>query len=188
MSSVFYLIVGPSGVGKGTVLRLLKKRRLDFFYPLSYTTRKPRKNEKKGETYFFISNEEFVKKIANEELLEYAYVHNKNYYGIIKDPVFKALDEGKTVIREVDYQGLLKIKKNLPKKYQMKSIFFMPPSEKILRERIKKRSPISEKELNQRMLSMKKELIFSKDCDYLLKTYNNNIEKTYQEFLKIIDD
>ena len=100
MQGKLFLLVGPSGSGKSSVLSELKKRYPDYVFPLSATTRAIREGEKEGEVYHFLSKEEFKKGIDSGRFLEWAIVHQDNYYGLIKAPIMEALEEGKTIIRE----------------------------------------------------------------------------------------
>ncbi|MFA6521596.1 MAG: guanylate kinase, partial [Candidatus Gracilibacteria bacterium] len=95
----FFLILGPSGSGKGTVMNFLKKEFSQAVFPVSATTRTPRPREKNGEVYNFLTKEDFERKIAAGEFLEWAIVHHDNYYGTLKKPIMDALDAGKMVIR-----------------------------------------------------------------------------------------
>lgn len=180
MSRKFILIIGPSGVGKGTMLRMLRERHPEIFFPVSATTRGPRPGEKEGETYYFLSNEAFLQKMNAGEFLEYAHVHGGNSYGTLKAPILKALEEGKTVVREVDYQGFLSIKQIIPN--QITSIFILPPSLDILKKRIRGRAPISNAELDARMESLKKEIAIAKECDIQLETIDGDLEGSYKRF------
>ena len=185
MSSKFILIIGPSGSGKGTLLQILKNKHPEIFFPISATTRKPRPNEKNGETYYFLTQEDFQEKRNNNEFLEYAEVHGGNFYGTLKEPIFQALKEGKIVVREIDYQGFLSISKIMPKK-ELQSIFILPPSLEILKERIRERAPITEQELDARMKSLQKEMKIADQCSIQIHTINNDIEGSYTIFEKAI--
>lgn len=182
----FILIIGPSGVGKGTMVNLLKERRKDIVFPVSATTRQKRPGEREGDQYFFLTEKEFKEKIANAEFLEYACVHSENYYGILKEQVFDHIENGKIVVREVDYQGFLQVRENYPYK-SLKSIFFMPPSIDVLKDRIRSRAPISEHELEERMKSIQKEMEVADLCDYEFISIDGDIEASFQKFIKLID-
>ena len=122
MSKV-YVVSGPSGCGKGTVLKLLKKRP-DIFYSVSATTRDPRTGEQDGVDYHYITKEKFLEMIENNEFIEHArYVDN--YYGTPALPIKENLEAGKDVIVEIEVQGFLQITKKLP---EAVTIFIMPPS------------------------------------------------------------
>ena len=106
------VISGPSGAGKGTICKRLKEELSDLKVSVSATTRNPREGELEGTSYFFINEEDFIKKINNDEFLEYAKVYG-NYYGTPKKEVFKQLEDGNDIILEIDIQGALQVKKKL---------------------------------------------------------------------------
>ena len=181
-----FLILGPSGVGKGTIIRRIREKYADYFvFPISVTTREPRPGEEPGETYYFLSKDEFQRKIENHEFLEWAIVHEENYYGTLKQPIFDALDAGKNVIRELDIQGFESIATELPYD-EFVSIFLLPPSLEILQERIKNRSPLSDAEIRDRMKSAATELGKSEKCHYRVQTVDKDVEGTFADVEKII--
>lgn len=182
-----FFISGPSGVGKGTLIRILKEKYgKEFVFPPSCTTRAPRPGEVDGETYYFISHEEFEKRIASDEFLEYAQVHNGNYYGTLKEKLVTPALEGKNVIREFDVQGFTQARERLDRDLYT-SIFLLPdfPLEVLIR-RIKGRSPMSEEEVAQRHESMKKEIARSDIYDHLLYTEDQNIPENIIRLENII--
>lgn len=181
----FFLILGPSGSGKGTVIAYLRKEFPNAVFPLSCTTRQPRPGERDGEVYHFLTKEEFQKKIASGDFLEWAIVHHDNYYGTLKQPILDALKAGKTVIREVDMQGVKSIRKLLPAG-QMVVIFITAPSWENLKHRILGRSAIPEEELRQREESFKKEMEFSRDCDFVVMSQEGKIDEFCREVVSII--
>lgn len=178
-----FLILGPSGTGKGTVIKSLRKEFPDAVFPLSCTTRKPRSYEGEREVYNFISTEEFEKKIKDDEFLEWARVHHDYVYGTLKKPILDALEKGRIVIREVDMQGVKSIRKILSQD-QVVSIFIAAKSWENLKQRILKRSKISEDELKQREISFHKEMEFSAECDFIVMSEEGEID----EFCKKIAD
>ncbi len=185
MSNQLILIIGPSWVWKWTMIEKVKEKYEKLFFPISVTTRKMREWEKEWEVYNFISNKEFKEKIKNNEFLEYACVHDVNYYGTLKEPVLNALNQWKTVLREIDYQWFLSIKKVVPAE-KLLSVFFMPPEIEILKKRIKDRAPISEEELNHRIDSIKKEMKVADQCDIKFEQIDWDIEASFKKFEKII--
>lgn len=168
-SGILILVVGPSGVGKGTTISLLKERHPEWVFPVSATTRSPRPGEKEGETYHFFSAEEFEQKIENNEFIEWAWVHGKQKYGMLKSEIFPPLQEGKIVLREVDIQGFFDARKIVPSD-SLVSFFLLPPSKETLIKRIQSRAPISENELKNRLKSMKREMEYASECDYEVQT------------------
>lgn len=180
------LIVGPSGVGKGTVINYLKKKFPDFLYPVSCTTREKRPNEKEGDVYSFIPKEEFKKGIKEGKFLEYAIVHGDNYYGTMKEPIMKALEARRTVLREIDIQGLQSIRKQIIKE-KLLSIFLYVPTWDILKARILKRySEESEESLNNRKISFEREMKQKDICDYKVESVEGKIEGVVKEVEEII--
>lgn len=165
LSGKLFLIVGPSGSGKGTVIKSLAAKFPGFVYPISYTTREPRAREKNGEVYHFISRMEFERMIKNDELLEYAVVHSNNYYGTAKKEIFDALMAGAVVVREVDIQGFHSIRKLIPKE-NLVAIFMKVSNLDDLRGRILMRGALPDEELKRRLDSAAKELAQAGDCDY----------------------
>jgi guanylate kinase len=181
-----FLILGPSGVGKGTIIEILKKKFPQFIFPTSVTTREKRPNETEGDVYYFISKEEFEQKIKNQELLEYALVHKNSYYGTLKSEILKPLAEGKSVVREVDMQGVISIKEILPKE-QVITIFITAPNLETLIKRIEKRGKLPTEEIKKRMESAKKELSYSEVCDHIVYSLDNQIDDCVAEVVSIIN-
>ena len=169
-----YLILGPSGSGKGTVLKALRDNHPDFVFPISCTTREPRPGEKDGEVYYFVSKDEFKARMAADDFLEWAVVHGENYYGTLKEEILKPLREGKTVIREVDVQGLRSIRELIPKE-NLCSIFLTVDGWETLRRRILHRSELPEEELERRRESFLHEMEWAKECDRTIVSVEGEI-------------
>lgn len=180
-----FLILGPSGSGKGTLIEGLKNKHSSFVFPFSVTSREKRLGEKDGDVYSFVTKDVFEEKIENDEFLEWAIVHQKNYYGTLKKTIFDAIEDNKTVIREVDIQGFEFIREVIPKD-QLVSIFIMPDSIENLVDRIKKRSKISDEEVKRRIESSRNEIDKSDECDYVIHNSDGYLEEAIQEVEKII--
>lgn len=183
----FIVIIWSSWVWKWTLIELLKKRRWnDFFFPVSAVTRKMREWEIEWKVYNFISKESFKKKIEKLEFVEWAKVHWDVYYWSLKKPILNAINQWKNVVRELNIEGFDKISQSSFKE-NLKSIFILPPSKEILKDRIKKRSDISDEELNKRIESMKEESIYAENTDFQIENINWGIEEMYENLIKKID-
>lgn len=180
-----FLIVGPSGSGKGTVIQKLQERFPGFVFPVSYTTREPREGEVDGEVYHFISKDEFKKKIDNDEFLEYAVVHSDNYYGTSKKEILEPVQNGAVVVREVDIQGFNSIRDLVPDAH-LCSIFMKVKDEADLKNRILNRGEISDDELERRMESAQKEIAQADKCDYQVDNEWGKIKECVNEVEGII--
>ena len=181
-----FLIIGPSGVGKGTVIEHLKKIHPEWEYPISATTRDPRPGEEDGVVYHFVDHDEFERMIEEGELLEHAIVHNKEYYGTLRGPITQALEQGKVVIREVDMQGCESIQKVIPEE-NLISIFLTVPDRQNLIDRIIKRGKLPEEEMKRRMQSAEKEFDLGVEIsDYRVPSLNGKVPECVAEVEKII--
>ncbi len=180
-SGLLVVISGPSGAGKGTICKKLKEAMKDLKVSVSATTRKPREGEKEGVSYFFLKEDEFVKKINNDEFLEYARVYG-NYYGTPKKEVFKQLEEGNDIILEIDIQGALQVKKNYPRGV---FVFILPPSLKELKNRIEGRGTDSKEVIFKRMQCACDELNYAFEYDYVV--LNDEVESAVEKIKCIIN-
>jgi len=189
LASIFtgklFLIVGPSGSGKGTIIDKFKEKYSGFVYPVSYTTRAVRDGEVDGEVYHFVDKDEFEGMIKDDELLEYATVHGDNYYGTSKKDIVEPLKQGAVVMREVDIQGFHSIQKIVPEQ-NLVSVFMKAKDLDDLKRRIEMRGQISKEEMERRMESAKKEIAQSDDCDYLVINEWGNVEKCLKEVEEIV--
>lgn len=183
----FIIIIWSSWVWKWTLIELLKKRRWNhFFFPISAVTREMREWEVEWKVYNFISKENFEEKIEKWEFLEWAKVHWDVYYWSLKEPILNAINQWKNVVRELNIEGFDKISQSSFKE-NLKSIFILPPSQEILKDRIRKRAKISDEELNKRMESMKEESVYAEKTDFQIKNINWGIEEMYENLIKKID-
>lgn len=180
-----FIISGPSGVGKGTIIARLKKEFPTFIFPLSYTTRPMRPGEKDGEVYHFISKKEFEEGIQTGRFLEWAFIHRQHYYGTAKQPIMDALDQGRMVVREVDVQGFHSIKALIPPE-NLISIFIKAENEEELIRRIARRGRLSDEELARRMESARKELKDASLFDYEIINREGAIDECVNEIKRII--
>ena len=185
MTNFLYLIIGPSGVGKGSIIKNLRNTELNLFFPVSYTTRQPREGEIDGETYHFVDQDLFEKMIQQNEFLEYALVHQKAYYGTDKRSILNALQNQQDVLREIDFQGYESIKKIIPKQ-QLKVFYIDAGDWDELKERITKRSQISDDELEKRHQSFLIEQNYKNEADYTISNRNGELETATNQIHKII--
>lgn len=177
------ILSGPSGVGKGTVREaLFKDESLNLAYSISMTTRLPREGEKEGIHYFFVSQDEFKEKIAENGFLEYAQFVG-NYYGTPKDYVEQLLNEGKNVVLEIEVQGALQVMKKRP---EALTIFLVPPSMEELEKRIRGRRSEEEDIVRQRLEKAKKEIAIQDQYKYVV--CNDDVEKAKNKIADIIKE
>lgn len=175
----YFILIGPAGVGKGTMVSMLLERHPEFVPTLSATTRPPRPGEKSGTVHVFVSEEEFDAYIAEGKLLEHQLIHKKYRYGILKGPVFDALEAGKNVVGEAEVQGWETMKANPEIAPHMRVIFMMPPSIEAIAERVRRRAPTTDEEVQRRMETARWELTFAAGADFQVLAEENEQEKIY---------
>ena len=175
------IISGPSGVGKSTICRELAKRLGNVYLSVSMSTRLPGPNEVDGQHYNFVSKEEFEKQIEEDNFLEYAKVFD-NFYGTPKDKVTEALNQGKTVILEIDVQGAQKVKKIMP---DVKMIFILPPKQAELTKRINGRGR-DEKDVAEARLAQAGNEIAAAWRYYEHMVINEDLNQAIEEIIEII--
>ena len=180
LSGFLLIFSGPSGSGKDTVINELLQRDDKTVVSISMTTRKPRPGEIQGQSYYFVSHEEFEKKIENNEMLEWAK-YGDNYYGTPKAPVSKWISEGKTVILEIEVQGADKLRARYP---GVRTLFLMPPSMHVLEKRLSSRMTETPEQIRMRLDVAKKEIGRASDYDYIV--VNNILEDTVDDVLELI--
>ena len=174
------IITGPSGVGKGTVVKELLDRNKDIWLSISATTRNPRIGEKDGENYYFISDERFKNMIDKKEFLEWAQFAG-NYYGTPLSTVNEKIEKGFIVLLEIEVEGAKQIKQKFP---EALSIFLLPPSKEELEKRIRNRGTEKEEAIDRRLSRANYEIASSDQFDFVLT--NHNVDETVKGVFKII--
>lgn len=175
----------PSGSGKTTIVRyLLSKPELNLDFSISAASRPPREDEVDGKDYYFLSLEDFKKKIKNDEFLEWEEVYRDNFYGTLKTEVDRIWASGKNVIFDIDVVGGLDIKHIYPEKTL--AVFVKPPSIEELKIRLKKRKTESEDKINMRVAKASIELATAPQFDFIIE--NNNLQEALDEAYKLVSD
>lgn len=174
------VVSGPSGVGKGTVLKEYLNSRDGIAYSVSATTRQPRPGEENGIHYYFLSREEFERTAAEGGMLEYAS-YNGNYYGTPKAPVEQQRNQGNDVVLEIEVQGALQVKKSCP---DALLIFVAPPSFEELKNRLTGRQTEDAKTVENRLNIARQELMCAGEYDYII--VNDTVEQAVQRLRQII--
>lgn len=175
-----FIISGPSGSGKDTVMKKVFERKPDLKFSISSITRGMRPGEVEGEKYNFVSRERFEQMIQNDELLEHN-VFVGNYYGTPKAPVIDCIESGNDILIEVDVNGAQQIRAKLP---EAVSIFIMPPSLEVLKTRLTGRGTDSADIIEKRLAESLREIASAKEFDYIV--VNDDLDTAADNFVKII--
>ena len=174
------IITGPSGVGKGTVVKEILSKDKNIWLSISATTREPRKGEIEGENYYFLNQEKFKEMIKQNLFLEWAQFAG-NYYGTPLSSVNEKIKKGFTVLLEIEVEGAKQIKEKFPDSL---SIFLLPPNKAELERRIRNRGTEKEEAIKKRLLRANYEISVSNQFDFALT--NHDINETAKRIIKLI--
>tara|TARA_B100000700_G_C14962860_1_gene817409 strand:- start:137 stop:706 length:570 start_codon:yes stop_codon:yes gene_type:complete len=180
MPSKLIVITGPSGVGKGTLVERLIKKREDIWLSVSATTRKPRFNEESGKHYYFLTVKQFIELRREGGLLEWAEFAG-NFYGTPKEKVLETLNSGKSVLLEIELEGARQIRSNFPEAIH---IFLSPPSFEELERRIRGRATESEDSIERRLKKARLEVDYKDEFDTTI--VNHDIEDSIMQIEKFL--
>ena len=181
MSAKLLVLSGPSAVGKGTLASFIIANNEDFELSVSATTRSARSGEVAGESYMFVTDQEFSRLIESAELLEWATVHGQHRYGTPRLPVERALAEGKNVVLEIDVQGAFQVKQAFPAALL---VFVNPPSFEELEARLNKRGTESPEDKRLRLETAKSELLQAESFDF--QVINDEVARCAQEVVDLV--
>ncbi len=181
-AGILFVLSGPSGVGKDTVINRLKERGLPLHFAITVTTRPKRADEVHGVNYYFSTVADFERMCAAGELLEWAVVHG-NYYGTPREQIRQALAAGKDVLLKVDVQGAASVRRNVPGAVL---IFLAPPSMTELVERLESRGTESAGELRLRIRNADHEMADLPHYDYVVVNYRERLDETVDKVQAII--
>jgi guanylate kinase len=174
------VISSPSGGGKSTIAKHLMNLYPSLDFSVSATTRKKREGEIDNKDYFFLTKEEFLEKIKQNDLIEYEEIFG-NLYGTLKSEVSKSIDTNKTILFDVDVKGALSLKKHFPN--QTLLIFIAPPNLEVLEDRLRKRRTETEEEINRRLDRAEEEDKYRDKFDELI--INDNLEESFRKIEEI---
>ena len=176
------IITGPSGVGKGTVVKEILSKNKNIWLSISATTREPRAGEKEGVNYYFLNQEKFKEMIEEKLFLEWAQFA-ENYYGTPLSSVNEKIKKGLTVLLEIEVEGAKQIKEKFPESL---SIFLLPPNKEELERRIRNRGTEKEEAIKQRLLRANYEISASNQFDFAL--INHNVNETAKRIIKLVQN
>jgi guanylate kinase len=182
--SKLIIFSAPSGAGKSTLVRYLLAQNFNLQFSISATSRLPRGEEQHGVEYYFLTPDEFRKRIVKGDFLEYEEVYADRFYGTLKSEVDRILAEGNSVILDVDCIGGLNIKKTYGDRAL--SVFVMPPSIQVLRERLEKRGTDSPEIIENRLDKAEYEMSFAPQFDAII--CNDDFDRAKAEVLALISD
>lgn len=177
-----FIVSAPSGAGKTTLCKVVLNKFKDMVFSVSCTTRKPRSKEQNSVDYYFISQNDFKKKLQNNQWAEWAEVHG-NFYGTSSEFLNKTLSSGKNVLLDIDIQGAAQIIKQYPN--DSVTIFIMPPSLDVLKNRLKRRGSDNDEAIEKRLLDAEKEIAQKDFYHYII--VNDQLSESIEKLISIIE-
>ena len=180
MNGKLILVIGPTGSGKGTLLAHVRTHIPELIFPVSCTTRAMRPGEVEGQTYYFVSTEEFNERVARGEFLEHAS-YGGNQYGTLKSEILPSVAEGKTVIREIEVQGARQIQ-NILSPDELRIIYIDAGSWDELERRVLARAPIGAPELESRRKRYEDETSFKAQATAVVYNPDGGLEQAKHDF------
>lgn len=181
-SAKVFVITGPSGVGKGTLIKMLRERVPDLALSVSATTRSPREGEVDGRDYHFLTEEQFQERRDAGDFLEFA-TYSGNHYGTLNSELERCLDKGRSVVLEIEVQGAQQVRQSKPDSVQ---IFIAPPDESVLRDRLQGRGTDSAEAIDRRLKVAEQELSSQHDFDH--HVVNDDLDHAVDELESIVRD
>ena len=175
-----FVVTAPSGTGKTTIINMIRKDMRGVGYSISHTTRKPREGEVNGYHYYFVDRVEFEKMVEAHEFMEWAIVYDQ-LYGTSISSMNRELSSGKDLLMDLDIQGAEEIERRFPESL---SIFILPPSMEILKERLKRRSTNDKVNVDLRMKKAVEEIQRCRDYDFII--VNDDLNEATREIEAII--
>jgi guanylate kinase len=175
-----FVITGPSGVGKGTLIKRLLERVPELALSVSATTRPPREGEENGVDYHFLTEEEFQDRIEAKDFLEFA-TYSGNHYGTLNSELQRCLDKGRSVVLEIEVQGATQVR---AAKGDSVQIFIAPPDESVLRERLRGRGTDSREAIDRRLKTAEQELAQQEDFNHLI--VNDDLDQAADELESVV--
>ena len=179
--SRLYVLVGPSGVGKGTVVKALRKAHPQVNVAVSATTRSPRPGERDGIDYHFLSEAQFDELVASDGFVEWAIVHGQKRYGTLRSEIAKYIARGEDVILEIDLAGARQVRRTNP---DACFIFLQAPSQKILQERLRGRGTEGEAEVARRLQTAEIEMAAAGEFEHIV--VNNHPDQAASELAALM--
>ena len=191
LKPLFIVMSAPSGCGKSTLIDMLLQEYHDLSYSISCTTREPRGEEENGLDYHFLTKERFEELLKEDAFMEHALVHG-NYYGTLKAPIVEVLNEGHSMILDIDVQGAAKVReyvRSLPNTDPLKigyvDIFILPPSMEDLRNRLVGRGTDSPAAIEKRLANAEGEI--ARQHEYMYQVTNDDLGVCYKRLCDLID-